>query len=50
MNPLNTSTTNFADLSFGNPVLQSTFRQTQEEEQANGTRSSLNFADAASFK
>jgi len=50
VNPLNTSTNNFVDISFGNPELHSTFKHAHEPEQFNGTRGgSLSFADAASF-
>ncbi|KAI6234063.1 MPPN domain containing protein [Aphelenchoides fujianensis] len=50
MNPLNGSLSNFADVSIGAPVLQSTFKQPAgHEDELNGSRPSLNFTDASSF-
>ncbi|KAI6196478.1 hypothetical protein M3Y94_01114500 [Aphelenchoides besseyi] len=51
MNPLNASSSNFADISFGAPVLQSTINPpaTNGDETMNGSRPSLSFTDASSF-
>jgi hypothetical protein len=56
MKPLSAATSNnFADVSFGSPVLQSTFNFQNDSEhhhqsQLNGSRATLSFGDASSFK